>query len=58
MRPTPLDTLLAERLQSARGLGWDAREAAAPMPDVRPFLGLLLALGRLTAYGLLRLARG
>ncbi len=23
MRPTPQETLLAERLQSARGLGWD-----------------------------------
>lgn len=29
MRPSPLDTYLAERLQSARGLGW-------PMPEAMP----------------------
>jgi hypothetical protein len=29
MRRTPLQTLLAERLQSARGLGW-------PMPETPP----------------------
>lgn len=29
MRPSPLQTYLAERLQSARGLGW-------PMPEQLP----------------------
>jgi hypothetical protein len=30
MRPTPHQTYLAERLQSARGLGWEMPEASLP----------------------------
>lgn len=58
MSPSPHDTLLAERLRSARGLGWDGSSPATPVLDFRPLLGVLLAFSRLTAYGLLRLARG
>lgn len=38
MSRTPLDTLLAERLRSARGLGWEgpARKEAPPASDKPP----------------------
>lgn len=33
MHQTPLQTLLAERLQSARGLGWDMRHPSRHLPQ-------------------------
>jgi len=41
MYPTPLQTLLAERLRSARGLGWDMPEPSTlAKPPVREAGGM------------------
>jgi hypothetical protein len=39
MQRTPLQTLLEERLRSARGLGWDMPPAAASVPVFRRPVG-------------------
>ncbi len=36
MRDTPLRTYLAERLQSARGLGWEMPEDELPFKSAKP----------------------
>lgn len=35
LSPSPLQTLLEERLQSARGLGWDAKARAPDLNTLR-----------------------
>ncbi|MBI5330431.1 MAG: hypothetical protein HZB71_07450 [Betaproteobacteria bacterium] len=54
MRATPLQTLLEERLQSARGLGW---EMPLNPPVQKGGVAAWFDAVRLAAYRILRFAR-